>query len=297
MSEHCEINKIVADYMKYENLYSGENLDSFLLNERKRFDVFLQDIQNFYIFSGFLLDTFDIDFNKDTIPLMSLYIKAALSLFAIVTCLGNGLLAESFLITRTIFENWLTVKVIFEDSPLDHLELYRDYEHVEHWLAIERHYDLVSKGLLEMKKLDEHYDPELRKQVKVDYEKIKDNYHPKIPYHWAWKLYKDKTDGRNPSVRFLAERFGALRDYYQIYSSSSAIAHSSPVIKNLMEDGGDLSLLPNFPKLIISEGLISLNYCCMIVQEIVSFVIPDKSTEINEYIEKSFAETLFTDYL
>jgi len=28
--------------------------------------------------------------------------------------------------------------------------------------------------------------------IESNYQKVKVNYHPKYPYHWAWKIYKDK---------------------------------------------------------------------------------------------------------
>ena len=289
MGDGPNIAEIIDEFSAYEK-YVAERIDSFMAENRKPYTEFFNGLFRFYYFMSFLLDKEKIKSGNNTSPLMTLYSKAALSLLGVVSCLQNGLAGEASFSLRSIFETWLTVKVILEDSVHERLCLFRDYEHIVKWLDIENNRKMIAKGLLTTDQFDSIISPALREEVEQKFRQIRQNYHPKVPYHWAWKIYKEKTKGQNPNVGFLSEHFQALPDYNQVYSSTSALIHSTPQNMNVMVAGDSFTISPNFTRLIFSVGIKALEYCCEIVKEVVAFLNPEKSPEIVNYVEEYLAD-------
>jgi len=284
MGDSSHIEEIDGEFSVYEKLIA-EKIDSFMAENRKPYSEFFNELIRFYYFMSFLLDADKIKSDNNTSPLMTLYSKAALSLLGVVSCLQNGLVGEASVLLRTIFETWLNLKVILEDSVPERLCLFRDYEHIVKWLDMENNRKMIDNGLLTTEQFDSIISPVLREEVDKNLKQVRRNYHPKAPYHWAWKIYKEKTKGKNPNVRFLSEHFQALLDYNRIYSSISTLIHSTPQSRNVMVAGDSYTLSPNFTKLIFSAGIKALEYCCEIVKEVVAFLNPEKSPEIVAYVE------------
>ncbi len=284
MKQVSGLEILTKNYLIYKNK-NVRNLPSMLAESRKRYSDFLQMITDFYIFMGFLIDDNQIDHSEVSEPVITVYHKTALSLFAVSTCLNNGLIGDSSILLRSIFENWLTTEIIFEDSWEDRAKLFGRYEHVEKYLQLKRDRELAGKELMRSGNLEKIILPRDQTKIEDEFQKVKNDYRPSKPHHWAWKIYRKKTRDNNPSVKFLAKHFNELPNYNWLYSSASAYAHGSPVAKNIMQDEKSITLAPRHTDLIFNVGCLSLHFCIRIVNRIMPALIPGKSIEIVKFTE------------
>jgi hypothetical protein len=285
MGQISGLETLTKNYLEYKNEFNRDLLPSRLAESRKRYSEFLQMLTDFYGFMSFLVDDNQIDHNEVSEPVITVYHKTALSLFAVNICLNYGLVGDSSIILRSIFENWLTTEIIFEDSWKDRAKLFGRYEHVEKYLQLKRDLELVGKELMESGKLEEIIPPRNQTKIEDEFQKVRSDYHPTKPHHWAWKIYKAKNKGKNPNISFLAKHFNELPSYNRLYSSASAYAHGSPVAKNIMQEEKSITLAPRHTDLIFNVGYLSLHFCVRIVNRIMPALIPEKSIEIVKFTE------------
>lgn len=284
MNSIHEYNSLKGDFVNYcDNVSKGFN--RYISDQRKPYDDFFRSLNQFYLFKSFLVDSNKITPDQASMPMMSLYSKAALSLLGVITCLQSGLISEAAIILRSILENLITVKVMLESEPHDRIELYHNFESVIKRNHFEDTKRLLKDGKLREDQFRSSFSDEMQKEILDNYELVKHNYHPKLPYHWAWKLYKDELRGRNPTIKFLADKFQLHNEYHWIYASTSVSVHVAPSIKNIMIYDGAISLAPNFSQLIFPVGIKALEYCSDIVKDIVTYINPSAAKAILNYVD------------
>ena len=208
--------------------------------------------------------------------------------YGIVTNLRQGLSSEAIILLRTLFENLLTIELLLQKDSSERLKLYSDYKYVERWNNLQANKKLLAKGLIAEERLQKTLDEKYIKEVETKYNEVKENYHPKIPYHWAWKVFKDKLKNRNPSIYFISKELGYETDYVKLYSTFSIAAHGSPLIENLVTESksNTITLSPIFTKQIVGLGCLALDKISKIVILIAhKYIKPDIFREINIYTE------------
>jgi hypothetical protein len=259
-----------------------------LNSKRAPYQKQLDFLSNFYVLLHFISDKYRNFFN--TLPVNALglfYSKIGSDIISIRQCLFMGQLLSASSIERNIFETYVDTLLILENDTEERIRLYMDYEHVELWLKYEEYKrdltDLESNPDIAGDQIESaryHFNQLFKKEeiplLVEAYEKIKDNYHPKTPYHWAWKIFKDKIKGQNPKLNFICKYLGIYDDYQQVYSTASLAVHNSPLMRNFLSDGEGMSSIPIFNETLKSIAGISLNLSIEIINKIFRYInFPD----------------------
>ena len=287
-----DIEQLLENYDQNLSLYYNKVdpiLNSYLINGRKRYEKLLKGLYDFYIFMSYQLDEQIIP-NDDTIDTVrGLYAKSALTLYAIYTCLYNGLSSEASSLLRCLFEIYLNIKLILIKDSDTRIRLFYNYKYIQQWLSIQKNKELLKEGLIDETRFKEVYPDDLIKITEDKFQKIKEDYHPKHPYHWEWKIFKNDLNNRNPNISYIAKHLGHKVDYVKIYSTLSISVHSSPLIENIISEGKTKTLSPLFNEHIVHTAFISLDYSGKIVTELINkYCSSELCEEINTYINAYF---------
>lgn len=268
-------------------------LDQYVENSRQPYNKLLKGIFDFYVFSSYLLDNDVIFKNVTSDTIKGLYVKGSLNLFSIYSCLFNGLASEAATLIRSLFETLLTLKLLLITNTEERIKLYDNFKIVQRMNSINSNKKLLELGIIDINRFQKTYPNELVEETNNKYENIKKDYHPRLPYHWAWKIFKDTLSNRNPSIFYIAKHLGFHFDYVKIYSTMSISVHSSPLLENIIGDGKTQTLAPVFSKHIERLSFLSLDYMGKIILEILS-KYSDESThyEIDNYIHAYFVGLL-----
>lgn len=287
-----KIKDILEKYDSELQKYANDTLPLFhqyMESGSLPYNKFLDKLFQFYLFCSYLVDLKYFPEDNENEPIRILYSKACKTYYGIVTNLRQGLSSEAIILLRTLFENLLTVELLLQKDSGERLKLYSNYKHVERWNSLQANKKLLAKGVITEDRLHKTFDENRIKVVETKYNEVKENYHPKAPYHWAWKVFKDKLKNRNPSIYFISKELGYEIDYVKLYSTFSISAHGSPLIENLVTDSksNTITLSPIFTKQIVGIGCLALDKISKIVIMIAQkYLKPDIFREINIYTEK-----------
>lgn len=280
---------------KYEDKVSKYHTESQILfqeyikEKRKPYNKLLKGVYDFYIFCSYLLDEKIIQPNSENNTIFGLYSKSCLSLYGIYSCLSEGLSSEAAALLRNQFETYLNIKLILESDIDYRIRLFNDFKYVQRYLSIKQNQNLLSKGLIKEERFNKTYPKQLVDETQKKYDEIKHNYHPKIPYSWAWAIFKDKINGRNPSIRTIAIHLGEEFDYVKLYSTMSISVHSSPLIENLIGEGEVFTLAPLFNEHIVGLSFLSLDISGKVISELLNkYADIQTSEEISTYMNAYF---------
>ena len=123
VQEYC--NTIFPEYWNY------------IEKEKKKYNKFLNRLFDFYLFSSYLVDSGLFKDRPDyDYPLTVIYSNAAINYFGSYKCLESGCISESAILSRSLFETTVNLKLILEKDTEMRLQLYQDYKYVSKWLNL-----------------------------------------------------------------------------------------------------------------------------------------------------------------
>jgi hypothetical protein len=300
------VNEAIQFYNKELNKYKFiaiPGIQKLITEERVPYLKQLNALNDIYIFQNYLLDNQKNIFNKPGNHTLTLFFsKVAGNLFSISQCLIVGQLVSASSIERDIFETYVDTKIVLEKDIDERSKLYEEYQHVLLWERMNTYkkylnelkanpLEAESKKNAEVDYFDKLYKDIDENAIFENYEKVKHNYHPKHPYHWAWKIFRDETkDHRNPSLDFICKKFGIYEDYLHVYSTSSLAVHNQPFMANLMTREGSITSVPIFSETTNSIAGISASLVIEIIVFILRYGESDKLDEIKLFLNNLFKE-------
>lgn len=278
-----------------------------LKDERSPYLYYIDPLSDFYFFLNYLLDRKPGIFsNENNRPLSLFYTKIASDVFSIRQCLYMGQILGAVSLERNIFETYVDTKLILEKETERRLSLYLNYEKVMLWLRIKENKkyleDLEKEGEISIKKFQtekEYFntlftDDDIQK-INLDYEQVKDDYHPSRPYHWAWKIFKEECSGRNPSIKSICKYLGIYADYLHVYTTNSIVVHNTPLMRNMLQRGEGITSVPNFNDNIKSVAGLSMSFAIETINMILNYINYPNADEIQTYLECQYKKTFIDD--
>ncbi|MBE2256779.1 MAG: hypothetical protein IAE65_11325, partial [Ignavibacteria bacterium] len=236
----------------------------FVSSERNKYNYSLINL-NYYYFITNYISSQRIEALDDDKILFTIYNKAALDLLGIYNCLNNGLEIQAHNILRSLFENYLNCRIIFEinieEEIKKRLKLYREYKYFKRW----KHIENCRENNLEVLLSDEKV-----KQAESEYEKVKENYNfnAKNP-HWSFKIYNKSLNNFE-----FSEKFKMIEEYRRIYPSLSISSHNSPLLEDYYAENNVVSNSPKFTTSTISISVLTIDYCKQIIELILDYLKP-----------------------
>lgn len=297
-----DFEQIMEKYSKEMAEYTEEMEPAFkayVEEKRKIHSNIVDRLIAFYMFASYLIDEGILKENKENKPIMFLYLRSSLSLLGIHSCLKNGLVTEGAILLRSIFEIYVNLKLILEEDTESRLKLYSEYRHIDKWLMLENKREQLQDDLINQERFNMAYTIEEAELIDANYQSIKVNYHPKIPHHWAWKIFKSGNNNRNPSIKSICDYLGIKKEYNDVYPTMSIVVHSSPLVDNLMKLNKRKTLAPIFNESIKSIGVYGLDIAGRILSEVVDYLKivegEDLKTFTNNYVLVTMKEAGFIE--
>lgn len=286
------INKIKNDIEKFI-----ERVDvpyqNYLLNNQEKYSKSIYSLEYFYFVTNYI-STMKFSSVDDELVLLGLFTKASMDLYGIHYCLKHGLETQAQQIARGLYETYITVELILKEDVNARLKLFHDFHHIQRW----NHVDFNMKINSEYDLNGFYSNPEYLKKLNENFEEVKNNYHPKSPTHWAWKIFKDKVKNRNPSMldicRYLGDFY--LNEYAMTYPTASLSSHPNQVVadyfKKSDKERNVIVNAPNYTNLTINISGISLGYCSKITNNILNYFKITDYKNIIEFINYFVAEAV-----
>lgn len=281
-----DFEQIMEKYSKEMVEYTEEMEPAFkayVEEKRKIHSNIVERLIAFYMFTSYLIDEGILKENKENEPIMFLYLRSSLSLLGIHSCLKDGLVTEGAILLRSIFEIYVNLKLILEKDTESRINLYSEYRHIDSWLMLKRKRKLLQDDLISQERFNMTFTVEEAELIDAKYESIKVNYHPKIPYHWAWKIFKSGNKDRNPSIKSICAHLGIKKEYDDAYSTMSIVVHSSPLVDNFMKLNNRKTLVPIFNENIKSIGVYGLDIAGRILSEVVDYFKIVESEDLKNF--------------
>lgn len=303
-------NRVIDHYQNELNKYKdqvGPGLKRLLDEERTPYLKSLNALYDVYMFQNYLLDNQAEYFNKPGNQTLSLFFtKAAGDIFALRQCLMVGQLVSASSIERNIFETYVNTRLVLEKDSEARFQLYEEYQHALLWERVRafKNYlqELESDETIPSEKLnsEKEYFQNLYKDIDMEvietnYQKVKENYHPKKPHHWAWKVYKDVNKGNNPTLGFICKKLGIYNDYLHVYSTSSLAVHNQPLLANMMTRKGGITSVPIFTETTNSIAGISTSLVTEIIMMILEYAGSNKLDEMGLFLNNLFKESFIDE--
>jgi hypothetical protein len=246
---------------------------------------FLKYLFDYYLFLSYCSDKGMIPAEAKYSPIRVIFAKCCLSYYGVFISLQNGLPTEAVISLRSLLEAFINIKVILEKDTDERLKLFRNFQFVEKWFNIQANLKLVSNNVISQVDFDKAFDPKFVSEMDIEYHKIKADYHPVRPHHWAWKIFSDgNPNANNPSIRILAKHVGLELDFVKVYSSTSLSVHGSHNLINTLAEGGSISIAPKFTNMIYTDGCLAIDYMSHVFQMIVRYFKFDNPDELDFYI-------------
>lgn len=298
-------DKIIQSYNDELNKYKelvGPGLKKLLDEERTLYLKQLNALYDIHMFQNYLIDYQSACFSKNR-TLSLFFSKVAGNIFSLRQCLMVGQLVSASSIERNIFETYVDTRLILEKDTEERCLLYENFQHV---LLGERvkTYKKYLKGLDndetvddKKRKEEKEYFENLYKDIDIDtiesnYQNVKEDYHPKYPHHWAWKIFKDEIKGQgNPNLKFLCKKLGIYNDYLHVYATSSLEVHNHPLLANMMIRNGNLTSAPVFSDATGSIAGISASLVIEIILDILEYSKSKKYDEIGLFLSHLFKKS------
>ncbi len=291
---------------KYKEIV-GPGLRRLLEEERTPYLKSLNVLYDIYMFQNYLLDNQVEYFNKPGNPTLSLFFtKAAGDIFALRQCLMVGQLVSASSIERNIFETYVNTRLVLEKDSESRFQLFEEYQHALLWDRVRSYknylQELESDKTIPDEKLnsEKEYFQNLYRDIDMEviesnYQKVKENYHPKYPYHWAWRIYKDENKGNNPNLSFICKKLGIYNDYLHVYATSSLAVHNQPLLANMMTRRGGITSVPIFTETTNSIAGISTSLVNEIIIMILEYADSNKLDEIGLFLNNLFKESFIDE--
>jgi hypothetical protein len=261
-----------------------ESFFRFLENERSIYNQSLDLLLHFYFFNSYLADEVFKSVKSNEDVLLTLLSKTSLNVFGIYNCLRNGLIIESSMILRSIFETCVNIELIVRGNQEERIKLFSDFHFIEVYNHIKQNEKLLQNGII--KKLP--VNNEFKLKIEEKYNQVKINYNLKRPYHWAWKIFKDEIgENNNPSLRLICKKLGKdyEYDYVKLYSTVSKSVHTSPTTQNILKSKNIVSNAPNFSKLINGDVYLTIEYASKIVKNVLEYYKQENHEMIILFLE------------
>jgi hypothetical protein len=181
--------------------------------------------------------------------------------------------------------------------------LYENYQYIQLWLRIVAYkkylHELESDTNIseEKKKNEIDYYKSLYKdvgeeEIKNNFEKVMKDYHPKYPFHWAWKIYKEETkDKQNPKLDFICQKLGIYNDYLHVYSTNSLAVHNQPFMASFMTREGSITSIPIFSEITNSIAGISASLVIEIIMLVLEYTKSVKAEEVRLFLNNLFKQS------
>lgn len=276
-------SEIIEKYNKELSLYSNEILpyfNKYVSKNQKHYKKIIDALFNFYMLNAYLLDKGILIPTPLNDPIMFIFAKSSLTLLGMHSCLKNGLIIDGATLLRSLFEPYIDLKLILEADTEDRLILYSNYRHISNWLTLDNQRNHLREGKMTQENFNKVFSAERIKKFEDEYDKVKDNYHPKHPYSWAWKIFKKKDNSRNPSFKTICKKLGKEKEYEDLYATMSIVAHSSPVTDNFMKINNKKTLLPIYSESLLSIGCYGLHIVQRITSNVLDFMEPDNANDV-----------------
>ena len=272
--------------------------------ERAPYKKQLDFLYEAYMFQNYLLDHQDDLLGKSVNKTVSLFfIRAASDLFALRQCLMVGQLVTAATIERNIFQTYVDMRLVLNDEIEERSKLYEEYQYVLLWNRIKTHKKYLAELESDPNVSDEKRNSEKEyfdnlykdfgiKQIEENYEKVKVNYHPKYPYNWAWKIFKDELkDKKKLTLEFICRKLGIYDDYLHVYATSSLAVHNQPFVANFMTRKDGITSVPIFNDTINSIAGISASFVIDIFILLLKYSNSEKFEEIEFYLNHIYKKT------
>lgn len=265
-----EIKKIENDFMKYKKEVYPHFINH-VLQGQAAFEPVFEALYQLYLISAFMLDTKFKNKNFEQKQILNFYIRGSIYLHGIYHLCNNGIITNATLSLRAMFEDLIYLKTILEKDTHSRFELYTEYDKVDKWLTFknsQKHNQSVEdSSKIEMAK------------IKSDYDEVKDNYHPKRPYHWYWKIFDaDSKKGKSQcNLSYLCKRLNWIEQYHTVYSATSLVTHGSNLSKSLYKSKNSITLAPIFNKNLLPIISLGAFYFSEIARETFNYFEIDKN--------------------
>lgn len=286
---------IISKYSPIIDAYFLEcqkGLNEYISRNNEKYDFILRRLIRFYFFTNYI-SSLKMPAKGDEKILFVFFTKSSLNLLAIYHLLRNGMEVESAILLRGIFDNLINLELILKENTENRIKLFVDFMHIERKNQLEEHKKLIEKGYYEDLPVDNEYIEGLTKA----YEKVRDNYHPKRPIHWAWKIFS-KSNKNNPSLKSICEHLGKEYeiDYLRCFSTFSKSVHSSATSESYYsrQDNNENIILnsPNFTDSVHHFSAIAMDYVGKIAIKILNYFKPENYDEIIRFLEISVSDAL-----
>ena len=277
---------ILKKYDQEFNQYGSEitpRLNKYIENNRQPFLEFFDKLWKYYVYSAFLIDDKFKKYVDGFDPIFTFFTKSFISLNAIYNLLYNGVPSEASTLLRSIFENLINLEIIIEKDSKFRLKLFDNYKYVEKWLNYKENESYSHTSKEELNKFKIAFPKEKIIKINQDYERVKQDYHPKKPYKWAWYIFKKELNNRNPSIKFFCQKLNRNDDYFRVYSVLSIPAHGSSTVLNLMKVKNSISVAPTFNDHTLRIGAMSILYCSRIIDKTMDYLDLPIKNEIKIY--------------
>lgn len=256
-----------------------------LQDAQKQYEWELSALFHLYLAGNFVIEEERALDNcpSDAESLKAVFVRTVRQANAIRACLGAGEPIAGAELLRSLHESRVTVAFILKENVSQRLRLYSNYRHVQQWLRLQVWRGDLESGKVTRAEFDQHLPKERIEEISRNYAAVKEDYHPKHPYHWAFKEFPERAKkGRNPTIQDLEECAG-LRDR-EFYSVLSAITHPSPLIENLMGNACGLSSAPSFTPLIPTVTGLAADYVTAIWSDILECVNGKDSDDLRLWL-------------
>jgi len=309
--ESEELKNQVIDHYKNElNKYKelvGPSLKRLLDEERSPYLKSLNALYDIYMFQNYLLDYQSEYFNELGNQTLSLFFsKVSGDIFSLRQCLMIGQLVSASSIERNIFETYVNTKLVLEKDTELRSQLFEEYQHALLWERVKSYkkylLELENDDLMNNDKMnsEKEYFENLYKDVDIEiietnYQKVKQNYHPKYPHNWAWRLFKDELKGNNPTLSFICKKMGVYSDYLHVYATASLAVHNQPLLANIMTRKGGVTSVPIFSETTNSIAGISASLATEVIMMILEYAGSNKLEEIGLFLKNMFKESFFDE--
>ena len=138
-----------------------------LKNESLNYSSILKKLYDLYILYSFIIDDKLTSLDDTFSSIMLFYGKASHAILGIYSCLKCGLVSESVILLRTIFEIYVNVKLILEKNIDERIKLWDDFRFISEWNNYKANLNLLSTGIITLEDFEGTFTPELIKDIGI----------------------------------------------------------------------------------------------------------------------------------
>lgn len=284
-------DKILDKYVRTDIIPSAE----FFNKEKSKYDFILQRVISFYYIANYISSLKTKAYDANDSSLFTIFNKASLDLLGIFVCLGSGLEVQAGIISRSLYEAYITTALIFKEETKERIKLFSNFQHVLRWKKVLEH--LENEGEEYFKNLEDK-DAKF-KLWEEKYNECIGDYNESFPYHWAYKIFKDKIKKNNPSFldicKYLGDDF--VKDYNTSYGTLSVQSHPSSIVGDyytVVVKGKKRNVnSPMYKETIVDASVLAISHCELIVEKIVRYFRIGDCNDLISYM-RFFVDSTFT---